>query len=123
MVGTTAKAIVDATPTTMVVGRMADVIVDSTVADSDTATSLVMAEVTVNTMFSTHRGRWQQHVNAGERCQETAKAGPATAMEREVATAKAFATGTVMVTAMDLAWMIGTAAATLPAMATTQESK
>jgi hypothetical protein len=31
MVGTTAKAIVDATPTTNV-GRMADVIVDSTVA-------------------------------------------------------------------------------------------
>ena len=34
MVGTTAEAIVDATPTTMVVGRMADVIVDSTLADS-----------------------------------------------------------------------------------------
>ena len=34
MVGTTAEAIVDATPTTMVVGRMADVIADSTMADS-----------------------------------------------------------------------------------------
>ncbi len=53
-------------PTTMVVGRMADVIVDLTVADSDTATLLVMAKVTVNTMFSTHGGRWQQHINAGE---------------------------------------------------------
>ncbi len=123
MVGTTAKAIVNATPTTMVVGRMADVIVDSTVADSDRASSLVMAEVTVNTMFSMHGGRWQQHVNAGERCQETARAGPATAMKREAATATAFATATVMVTAMDLAWMTGMAAATLPAMATTQESK
>ena len=100
-------------------------IVDSTVADSDTqATSLVMAEVTVDeAMFSTHGGRWQQHVNAGERCQETARAGPATAMEREAATATAFATATVMVTAMDLAWMTGSAAATLPAMATPQESK
>ena len=52
-----------------------------------------------------------------------ARAGPATAMEREVATATAFAMATVMVTAMDLAWMIGMAVATLPAMATTQESK
>jgi hypothetical protein len=32
MVGTTAKAIVDSTPTTMVIGTMADVFVDSTVA-------------------------------------------------------------------------------------------
>jgi hypothetical protein len=32
MVGTTAKAIVDATPTTMVVGTVATVFVDSTVA-------------------------------------------------------------------------------------------
>jgi hypothetical protein len=31
--------------------------------------------------------------------------GPATAMERESLTASAFATATVMVTAMDLAWI------------------
>jgi hypothetical protein len=46
-------------------------------------------------------------------------------MERETATATAFATATMMVTAMDLAWMMtGTAAAMWPAaMATTQESE
>ena len=67
MVGTTAKAIVDAAPTTMVLGRMADVIVDSTVADSDTATLLVMAEVTVDeAMLSTHGGGRQQYVNTVE---------------------------------------------------------
>ena len=43
---------------------------------SDTATSLVMAEVTVDeAMLSTHGERRQQHVNAGERCQELARAG------------------------------------------------
>jgi hypothetical protein len=49
--------------------------------------------------------------------------GQATAMERETATATAFETATMMVKAMDLAWMTGTAAAMLPAMATTHESK
>ena len=41
---------------------------------SDTAMSLVTAEVTVDeAMFSTHGGRRQQYVNAGERCQEMAR--------------------------------------------------
>ena len=43
---------------------------------SDTATSLATAEVMVDeAMFLTHGGRRQQHVNAGERCQEMARAG------------------------------------------------
>ena len=42
---------------------------------SDTATSLVTVELTVDeAMLSTHGGRRQQHVNAGERCQEMARA-------------------------------------------------
>ena len=43
---------------------------------SDTAASKATAEVMVDkAMVSTHGGRRQQHVNAGERCQEMARAG------------------------------------------------
>ena len=52
-----------------------------------------------------------------------ARADPATGMEWEATTAAAFAMATVMVAAMALAWMSGTAAALLPAMVTMQESK
>ena len=79
-----------------------------------------MAEVKVDeAMLSTHKGRWQQHINSGERCEEMARAGDGDG-EGE-ATVTAFAMATVM--AMVLAWMTGTAAALLPAMATTQESE
>ncbi len=42
---------------------------------SDIATSLVRAELTMDkAMLSTYGGRRQQHVNAGERCQEMTRA-------------------------------------------------
>jgi hypothetical protein len=123
----TAKAIVDATPTTMV-GRMVDVMLLSRlwhddVDASDTATSLVTAEVPVDkTMLSTHGGRRQQHVNAGERCQEMARAGDSDGEGDGDCDGVRDGDGDDGDGNGLVAWMTGTAAATLPAMATTQES-
>jgi hypothetical protein len=104
MVGTTVKAIVDVTPTTMVIRPMAYVIVDSTVTRWCRrvlpATSLATAEVMVDeAMFSTLGGRRQLQERDAKRWQ-----GPATAtateteteteMETETETATATATAT-----------------------------
>ena len=73
-------------------------------------------------MVSTHGGRRQQHVNAGERCQEMARAGDSDGEgdgdSDGVCNGDGDGDGNGLV-----AWMTGTAAATLPAMATTQESE
>ena len=118
MDGTTVKAIVDVTPTTMVIRPMAYVIVDSTVTRwcRRVRHGNVVGDGGSDGGQSDVFDAWREAATAGERCQEMARAGDGDGDSDGVCES------TVMATAMVLAWMTETAAATLLVMATTQVS-
>ena len=85
----------------------------------DTATLLVTAEVTEDkAMLSMLGGRRQQQSTKRERYQEMVWASNSD--REDAAAAMSFVTSTMMVAAIDFAWMAGSAAATFLAMVTTQ---
>ena len=89
---------------------------------SDKATSKATAEVTVDeVMVSTQGGRRQQHVNAGEGCQEMARSGYSNVVGD--GDSDGVCSGDGDGDGNGLIWMTGSAAATLPAMASTQVSE